>query len=121
MWTPEFNTSKMPRTGIPQAAFQHVSTCLKKHKMEQASSCHSIVSHQNREQNLRTRTIYLTLGYVQSAREINTQAELIQPVFLGIFVTFVLTNLLLSNFYTMLLLYTMLLTTVVTIILMLIL
>ena len=98
-------TSTKSRMGIPQAAFQHVSNCLRKHKMEQASSGQHILSVTNMEsKNLRTRTIYLqchssippqwtllwwlyqvsqALGYVQSAREFTAQVELndMQPVF----------------------------------------
>jgi len=28
-----------PRAGVPQAAFQHFSTCMRKYEMEQTSSC----------------------------------------------------------------------------------
>ena len=32
-------TSTKSREGVPQAAFQHFSTCMRKYEMEQASSC----------------------------------------------------------------------------------
>ena len=88
-------TSRKSMTGVPQAAFQHF-TCLLKYKREQASTCqHSQsttwrVKPQNQEDLpamslIDTSVTDATLmaipsGCDQSAREINTQVELMQPV-----------------------------------------